>query len=317
MSVVYKGEVIDTNISRKARGGTEMMRERLIKNVPHDLLKDFAIHFSRPREIYSDVKNILYLHDLVMDPENKILADGGWEKFDHFVFVSQWQRDQYVLVYGIPYHKCTVIHNAIEKEYAPKDRGMDTIRFIYHTTPHRGLQLVVPIFGALSKLYENIHLDVYSSFKVYGWEQRDEPYKDLFKRIEKHPKMTYHGAVSNQEVLDALDRAHIFMYPCIWQETSCIALIEAIRSGVIAVHPNYGALTETAEGATIVYDYTDNPQHHASRCYAATANILETMKQHPESFKAFTHSSRFGLNKNDINTFARYWIELLSGMKNE
>jgi hypothetical protein len=57
MSVVYKGKVIDTNLSREARGGTEMMRERLIKNVPQDLLKDFAIHFSRPREIYSDVKN--------------------------------------------------------------------------------------------------------------------------------------------------------------------------------------------------------------------------------------------------------------------
>ena len=293
------------------------MRDRLVNNIPIDLLQDFAIHLSRPREIYRDVKNILWCHDLVSDPENEILKDNGWKKFDHFVFVSQWQRDQYVLVYKIPYHKCTVIHNAIEKEYTPKDKDMGTIRFIYHTTPHRGLQLVVPIFDALSKKYDNIHLDVYSSFKIYGWEQRDEPYKDLFKKISNHPKMTYHGSVSNKEVLDALDKSHVFIYPSIWQETSCIAMIEAIRSGVICVHPNYGALVETAEGATIVYDYTDDPSHHAARCYGAIVNMLDTIKDHPDSFKLYTHSSKFGLIKNDINTFTRYWVELLSGMKNE
>ena len=205
-----------------------------------------------------------------------------------------------------------MIPNAIEKQYEPKDKDMETIRFIYHTTPHRGLQLVVPIFDTLSKIYENIHLDVYSSFKIYGWEQRDKPYEDLFERIKEHPKMTYHGSVSNQEVLTALDNSHIFMYPCIWQETSCIALIEAIRSGVICVHPNYGALTETAEGSTIVYDYTDNAQMNANRCYSAVSNILETIKRHPESFKSFTHSSKFALNKNDINSFTRYWRELLA-----
>ena len=315
MSCIYKGNIVDTSLSRNARGGTEMMRERLLKNVPQELLQDFAIHFSRPREMYSDVKNILYCHDLALDPENEILKEEGWKKFDHFVFVSQWQRDQYILVYGIPYRMCTVIHNAVEKEYAPKDRDMETIRFIYHTTPHRGLQLVVPIFQQLAKTYTNIHLDVYSSFKVYGWEQRDKPYEETFEKIRNHPNMTYHGAVSNQEVLDALDSSHIFMYPCIWQETSCIALIEAIKSGLICVHPNYGALTETAEGATIVYDYTDDPSHHAGRCYGAVTNILETIREHPNSFNAFTRSSKFGLDKNSINTYTRYWAELLTMMR--
>ena len=292
------------------------MRERLLKNVPQDLLQNFAIHFSRPREVYNDVKNIMYCHDLAADPENNILKDGGWKKFDHFVFVSQWQRDQYVVMYGIPYHRCTVIYNAIEKEYSPRKRDMETIRFIYHTTPHRGLQLVVPIFKELVKTYDNIHLDVYSSFKIYGWEQRDKPYQDLFETIKNDPNMTYHGSVSNDEVLNALDKSHIFMYPCIWQETSCIALIEAIRSGVICIHPNYGALTETAEGATVVYDYTDNLPTHAIRCYDAAKNALDTLKMFPDSFEVFTHSSRFVLNKNHINTFTRYWTELLTVMKN-
>jgi hypothetical protein len=110
------------------------------------------------------VPNILWCHDLAEDPENKVLRDGGWEKFDHFVFVSNWQRDQYIVRFGIPYSKCSVIYNAVEKQYAPKEKDMSTIRFVYHTTPHRGLELLVPIFDALSKEFDNIHLDVYSSF---------------------------------------------------------------------------------------------------------------------------------------------------------
>lgn len=87
MSCVYKGNVVETDLSKNSKGGTEMMRSRLISHVDSDLLSKVAIHFSRPRQLYKDVPNILYLHDLALDPENIILKDEGWKKFDHFVFV--------------------------------------------------------------------------------------------------------------------------------------------------------------------------------------------------------------------------------------
>lgn len=311
MSCIYKGEVVETDLSKNAMGGTEMMRSRLLKNIDKDLLKNVAIHFSRPRELYQDAKNILYCHDLVTDPENEILKDRGWRKFDHFVFVSQWQRDQYVLVYGIPYSKCTVIPNAIEKEYEHKNKDTDIIRFIYHTTPHRGLELVYPIFDQLSKEYDNIHLDVFSSFGIYGWSQRDAKYKDLFEKLDEHPKITNHGTVSNDVILDYLDKSHIFMYPCIWQETSCIAMIEAIRSGNVVVHPNYGALMETAGNATVSYDFSEDINHNASMCYTLTKNLLDMQKSDNTFLNRFTLSDRFILPKNSINNFKHQWQRTL------
>lgn len=316
MSCVYKGKVKNSELSKNARGGTEMMRDRLLANVDKNLMKDYAIHLSRPRESYKDVKNILWCHDLARDPENKILLDGGWNQFDHFVFVSQWQRDTYVMLYGIPYSKCTVIPNAIEKEYKPKKRDTSKIRFVYHTTPHRGLELVYPIFDALSKEFDNIYLDVYSSFEIYGWKQRDEPYKELFENIKSHPHMTYHGAVSNEKVLKALDDGHIFMYPCIWQETSCIAAIEAIRSGMICIHPNYGALLETGGNASICYEYTEVAQHNAARCYSIARNVLLQIQNDENFFNNFTLSDRFTLPKNGINSFTQSWNNLLETLKN-
>lgn len=311
MSCIYKGEVIETELSKNSKGGTEMMRARLINSVDKELLKGYAIHLSRPRQIYDDVKNILWCHDLAEDPENVILRDNGWQKFDHFVFVTAWQRDQYIAWFGIPYSMCSVIRNAVEKRYEPKEKNMDTIRFIYHTTPHRGLDLLYPVFDALSQEYKNIHLDVYSSFAIYGWPQRDNPYVNLFTKIHEHPQMTYHGSVDNNEVLSALDKAHIFLYPNIWKETSCIALIEAIKSQVICIHPNYGALTETAGGATIMYDYNEYYNAHANLSYAIAKGVIEHINSDPNFFNRFTVSDRFGLALNDINTFTSAWTKLL------
>ena len=311
MSCIYKGQVIESEVSGNSRGGTEMMRTRVLENARHDLLKNVAIHFSRPRQMYDDVKNILYAHDLAEDPEMNILADGGWKKFDRFVFVSAWQRDQYITRYGIPYSKCAVIHNAIEKNYEAPDKEYDKIRFIYHTTPHRGLELLVPIFDALTKDFPNIHLDVYSSFSIYGWEQRDAPYEGVFNNIRGHENMTYHGAQPNDVVLEALDKAHIFLYPNIWKETSCIAMIEAIRSGVLCIHPNHGALTETAGNATVMYDYTEDTRYHANYAYSVAKQVLDNQKMDPTFLKNLTTSDRFALGRHSINTFSNNWNKLL------
>jgi UDP-glucose:(glucosyl)LPS alpha-1,2-glucosyltransferase len=317
VSCIYKGEIVDTNLSKNARGGTEMMRARLLNNVPMVLLQDVAIHFSRPREMYSDVKNIMYCHDLALDPENKILENGGWQKFSKFVFVSYWQRDQYILIYKIPYSRCTVIENAVELQYKHVEKATDEIRFIYHTTPHRGLELLYPIFDGLSKDFDNVHLDVYSSFKVYGWESRDEPYKPLFEKLSSHPKITYHGSKSNEEVLGALQKSHIFLYPNIWQETSCIAMIEAIKSSCMVIHPSYAALPETANGATVMYDYHENPSVHANVCYQVVKQILDIQKKYPHFINTFTAAPSMELKQNNIEVFASKWKNLLERLKHE
>jgi len=311
MSCIYKGVVIDSELSANSKGGSEMMRQRLIDNMDAEVLEKVAIHLSRPRELYDDVPNIFWCHDLSEDPENQILKDEGWQKFTHFVFVTAWQRDQYIMRFGIPYGRCSVIHNAVEVKYDPEEKDMETIRFVYHTTPHRGLELLVPIFASLAKEFDNIHLDVYSGFEIYGWKNRDEAYKPLYEQIEQHPNMTYHGVKSNDEVLAALKKSHIFLYPNIWKETSCIALLEAIKSQMICIHPNYGALPETGANATIMYDWNEDMNHHANYAFSVAKQILIAMKNDPNYFNGFTFSDRFNLARNNIQSFTTMWNTLL------
>jgi len=311
MSCVYKGEVIETEQAKNSKGGTELMRGRLLKFVDPELLSKVAIHFSRPRELYDDVKNILYCHDLAQDPENKILRDEGWKKFDMFVFVSYWQRDQYTLMYNIPYSRCVVIPNAIEYEYSPMEKPTDEIRFIYHTTPHRGLELAVPIFEQLAKEFDNIHFDVYSSFSIYGWNQRDEPFQKLFEQIKEHPKMTYHGAQDNETVMKALRDSHVFLFPSIWPETSCLAMIEAIRSGVMVVHSSLGSLPETAGNATVMYEYTEDANNNANLAFSICRNLLNAHKEDETLFNRMMNTDRCVLPRNGINSFSNSWNNII------
>jgi UDP-glucose:(glucosyl)LPS alpha-1,2-glucosyltransferase len=313
MSVIYKGEVLQTSLTLNANGGTEQMRSRLLKNVESELLSKVAIHFSRPTELFDDVPNILYCHDLAEDSAVSMLREDAYD-FDYYVFVSYWQRNEFINRFNLPYSKCIVIHNAIETEYDyDLDKPTDKIRFIYHTTPHRGLQLAYATFNALCKFHDNIHFDVYSSFSIYGWEERDKPYVDLFEKIKQHPNMTYHGAKSNADVLEGLRKAHVFLYPSIWKETSCIALIEAMNSGCLCVYPSYGALNETGSlnGNALMYEYSEIPNENASNALYLCHWIVEQQKEDKHFIKALADSAMSNSLNHTIPIFKMEWDALI------
>jgi glycosyltransferase involved in cell wall biosynthesis len=122
------------------------------------------------------------------------------------------------------------------------------------------------------------HLDVYSSFGIYGWEERDKQYEGLFEKIRSHKHMTYHGHVPNEEVKKALQKAHIFALPSIWPETSCIAMIEAMSAGCVCVHSSLAALPETTANWTLQYDFTEDMSQHATRMAMTLADALRLIK---------------------------------------
>ena len=249
-------------LSANAKGGTEQMKQKLQDMLDPDLLDKFQIICSRVRDLDPDRIKLYWLHDLPDDPESKHLESGGWNKFEKCIFVSNWQLQAYIKKFNLPWYKSIVLQNAIIPFKSKPKKFEDKIKLIYHTTPHRGLELLIPVFLHMCKRYDNLQLDVYSSFEIYGWKQRDEPYKELFDMCKVHPNINYHGFQPNGVVREALQDAHIFAYPSIWQETSCIALIEAMSAGCLCVHPNYAALPETASNFNMMYHWDPNPNDH-------------------------------------------------------
>jgi|SRR6056300_128571 glycosyltransferase involved in cell wall biosynthesis len=279
MVEILNGELLRNETNTRAMGGTELIATEMHKRIPQEFLEGYQIIHSRPRQLYDDLKKILILHDLAGDPEVQHLKEGGWNKYDKLVFVSNWQMQQYNLFLGVPYNKSLVIQNAINPvQVNVEEKPKDKVKIIYHTTPHRGLNILYTVFEILAKEFDFIELDVYSSFKIYGWEVRDEQYKEVFDKCREHPQINYHGSVSNDEVKKALAQAHIFAYPSIWQETSCISLMEAMSAGCLCVHPNYAALPETAANWTQMYQWNEDINAHAGMFHANLRNAILVAK---------------------------------------
>jgi UDP-glucose:(glucosyl)LPS alpha-1,2-glucosyltransferase len=291
---IIRGEIVKSDITSRARGGTELMAEGMVKHLDLDLLSKVHIIHSRIRNLDNDLPKILVCHDLAQDPEVEKLADPEYRKqFAKIVFVSNWQLQQYNMISGIPYRETAVLHNAIDPINVTKKDYNGTINLIFSTTPHRGLAILVPVFERLLEVVPNIHLHVYSSFSIYGWKERDAQYEELFQRCRDNPHITYHGAVPNEEVREALKDTHIFAYPSIWPETSCIAAIEAMSAGNIVVAPNYAALPETVSKYGVMYGWSEDPNEHAQRFanelmstinLLRSGNNLDPMIQHQMAF---------------------------------
>ena len=301
----------------EANGGTEMMRSQLYSRVDPDLLDKFQIICSRVRWVDPKKPTILWCHDTWDDPESQHLKEEERRaRFEKFVFVSNYQLSTYNLALQVPYAQSFVMQNAIEP-IELKDKNKDQIKLIYHTTPHRGLNVAVAAIMELAKNYgDKIHFDVFSSFEAYGWKDRDKEFEDLFNNIREHPQMTYHGYQPNEKVREALQEAHIFAYPSIWPETSCIAAIEAMSAGCQVVCPNFAALPETTANFATMYQWSEDIQFHAN----VFANMLNAAIQNhydENTQRKLLYQKNYTDNFYNWDLRANQWTGFLQGLSNQ
>lgn len=317
MTQIVRGILEFNETTRNARGGTELIAQRMVDTIPKEILEPYQIVHSRVRELDPNLKKILVLHDLPGDPESAKLADLEFRKqFEKIVAVSNWQMQQYIQYYDMKYSDFVVIKNGIFPiDVGQKPDAKEQLNIVYHTTPHRGLAILVPVFEYLSKYHPNIHLHVFSSFDIYGWPERNKPFEQLFYTCKNHPKITYYGSVSNDTIREKLADMHIFAYPSIWPETSCLAAIEAMSAKCMVVAPNYAGLIDTCQNWSVSYQYHEDPQKHAE-IFAAVLNgaINDYMKNQPSG----ATENQLGFQKAffDIHhgwdRIKQEWINLLS-----
>lgn len=307
--------VEENEVSKNAFGGTELTKRMIGELVPEDLAEDFQIIPSRIRDLKEDKIRVYWAHDLPEDPECSKFADENFRnKFHKIVFVSNWQMNDFVTKLGIPYtNQLQVIENPV-KPFELIEKPKDKINLIYFSTPQRGLELLVPVFEQLAQKHDNIHLNVFSSFKMYGWPQADDQFKPLFDRIDNHEKMTNHGFVPYEELREHIQNSHILAYPSIWRETSCRVLIESMSAGLFCVHNNLAALPDTSGNITFMYQISQDNHEHAESLYKYLDRAIENygqdgMNDYLKFVKAYA-DTRFNLN-----TISVQWVNLLKELK--
>lgn len=301
----------------KPLGGTELLYSYLSNALP-DLCNDVQIILSRPDAVpLEDKPRILWLHDLPQDPAIASIRDASYRtRFNRIVFVSHWQQQQFAQYAGVPYSDGIVIKNAVpHRMMKPKVRG-EKLKFIYTSTPHRGLAVLAAAADALAKIRTDWELHVYSSLKIYGWTEQDAQFTPLYDKLRENPCVVYHGTQPNSVVRDALDDAHVFVYPSTYQETSCLAIQEALMAGCLAITSSLGALPETCGEWAWMFQFDENPEVLAQRTYDMM-NFALAQYDNPRLAASLSAQSVYYQQYYSFENRVESWRHLLTHTKNQ
>ena len=229
-------------------GGSENQLRLLLKYLPDESFKNINLILNNANHdlIEKDKINILWMHHFVNQKEAQNLGSKDFvQKLDYIVFNSNWNSENHIYQFKIPKNKSVVIKNAIEK-IDFEEKAKDKINLIYHTTPWRGLALLLKVFKNLN--LKNVELNVCSSTIIYGKKFDSvlgKTYESIFNECKNTKNVNYFGFLDNKKIIQMLKKMHIFSHPSIWPETSCIAAIESMAAGCEVVTTDLGALSET------------------------------------------------------------------------
>lgn len=247
-------------------GGTELMHEELMRRLPEEAKEEYSI-FNYPGKADFN-KKMIYWNQLSYDQESVMFLSHkeNVDRLEKIVFVSHWQAEQFRKIFRIPGNKTHVIKNACLGVGKRKFDQSRKIRLCYVSTPWRGLDVLLKAWEILAPDPEKCELHIFSSCKIYGpeYSSEDQKYQYLYDWCEKLPGAVYRGSIPNEQLRSELPGFDILAYPSTFEETSCIAVIDALSAGLRVVCSPIGALPETTEGWAKIYSYEEDRIAHAN-----------------------------------------------------
>jgi glycosyltransferase involved in cell wall biosynthesis len=223
-----------------------------VKHIQEVVLSDYDILISNAPIKLAEGKKPYYIfwnHLAHFDNAIKsLLFRDVFDGIDCIVYVSQWQRNECEKWFGRA-KRTEVIGNgltpAFENMFSTTDelRAAKENRAAYTSTPFRGLRMLPEIWPNIS---DGCVLDVYSGMRVY--QGPDDGYKGIYDACRNTRGINYIGPVSQTELAQRMKKTAFLAYPCVFPETYCIAVLEAMASGCRIITSDLGALTETLKG---------------------------------------------------------------------
>lgn len=225
--------------------------------------------------------------------ENPVLQ----ENIDLIFCVSEWHRRSFVDAFGLPAGKVIATRNGFCPELVRSFPKREWTRSAYTSTPFRGLDILLKMFPQLRAAVTDLRLNVFSSMKLYGWTWEDDQkeFRSIYEAA-RQPGVDWRGSLPQPELLEQLGQTGLFLYPNTFNETSCIAAIEAQASGCVVVTSAKAGLNETVQNGITGICLPGDPassryQDEFVRTVSCLLNNPALMAQLSESARqrAFSH----------------------------
>jgi glycosyltransferase involved in cell wall biosynthesis len=300
-------------------GGTEIQVEYLHKYVSKELLNKVQITTSIPEKtpLLIDKTNILWVHNSYDQPnvmpwfQNKL----NHGKYDWYVFNSHWTYEKFRYFFSVPTELCLVIKNGfdddliLKTDFKPKDK----IKLIYTSTPWRGLDVLLDAMAQIKT--DKVELDVYSSTQIYGdhfKNNNDKQFIELYDKAKSTKNVNYKGYLNHKELMKILHTYDVYMHPSIFEETFCMAAMESLACGLVAVTTDLGALYETCAEFPIYVPHQNNRKLLASQ-FAAVIDKLSVMMNDVDETK-MKFQQQYYRQFYHWNVIKNHWENFLNGI---
>ncbi|MDY6940331.1 MAG: glycosyltransferase [Cyanobacteriota bacterium] len=210
---------------------------------------------------------------------------GEHEVYDGTIFVSDWQRQDFIKHCDIDSNRSDIIRNAIGSAFRDLFEPSDPIlphkseppTLVYTSSPERGLEILLDVFPKIRQAVPGTTLKIFSSLKLYKYSDTDDEqmYGQLYRQCEETEGVEYIGCVTQPELARELRGAAVLAYSDTVAETSCISVMEAMASGCSIVTSQLGALPETTAGFARLIPVDGDWETYKRRFVEQTIDVLK------------------------------------------
>lgn len=226
---------------------------------------------------------------------------------DLLVFVSEWHRQDTVRHNPGIDAACAVVENGIDLSLVPVARDEVAPPLLVHLSrPERGLRPLLEAWPSIRARCPAAQLAVarYRSFHEPAGSQVEAFCATMDRAVREVPGASHLGNLSKPELYSLLSRATLMVYPAEFDETSCIAAIEAQACGTPVVAVRRGALPETlAPGACRLVE-------PGGEMVARFADTVVELLHDPEERAAMSSAGRARAVEHDAGAIAAKWEAL-------
>jgi glycosyltransferase involved in cell wall biosynthesis len=260
-----------------------------------------------------------YIKSLAQEEERK-----AWSGY---VMVSQWQAQRFGGQFGLVMAKTHVIGNAISPAFLDRPSSPawfetgDAPTLFYSSTPYRGLDVLLQCFPAIRARVPDVKLKIHSSMGIYGLKPELDSFRYLYELARNLPGVDYVGPVPQPELAASLQSAAALAYPTTFDETSCIAAMEALACGADVLTTDRGALPETLNGFGCMLQSAGLKSHYPTNDKMANAFIemvvhrLTHARDNPAEAAARRAAQMAFVRSNYVwDVRAQQWIALVQQM---
>lgn len=239
-----------------------------------------------PVSCLQNIKTYYLMHDLSTPNEIIILHNN----LAGILCISDWHKEYFLSLFPTCANRTEVISYGIETSEFDTNPIKEKYNFIYPSFPNRGLLQLLKMWPRIIEKYPdarlNIFCDTQNSWTQEHWKNEVTQVESM---IEKYKDtVTNHGWVNGKTLRQFWNKAHIWLYPCTFQETCCLTAWEAAASKTLVVSTNLAALNTSVGDRGIVIDGDARNIDWHNKTLSQLFHVLDNNLEHQYIDRNFT-----------------------------